>query len=438
MVDASHVHPQRGGQVKSAEERRLPLFRPEAIDAISQQGTMGNASIYQPARLIVLTAFVGCLTALGIVYLFLADYPRRVAVRGYLVADGALSYLYARRDGLVAEPLVTEGTEVDVGQPLLRLAFPSELSSGADLNQLVRQELDYRIELLSGQLDGTSSEFEHARNVVADTMRRSREEMAQLGEMEDLRLRQLQLAIRRYRAVKGAHDKRAVSASRLLDERAKLYDLRTAYLSRRQQRLAMARVVAGYQNEVRRLHIEQSKELRRINLEISNAREQHAHIRFAAEMTVDAPVAGVVGGFQFRAGESVRQGDLLLAIDDGNDRSGILHVPDGAAALVPEGTNVTIIFDAYPVAKYGKWTGTIESMTNVPIAPELLQGPLVAKEPAYIAKVRIDGENVIQPELRLLAGMQYTAHVVLESRTVGEWLFEPIMELLKTNEAPRN
>lgn len=405
-----------------------PLFRPEAIDAISGQGTLGRASIYQPAKLVALSGLIGCLVALGTAYLFLAEYPRRVTARGYILADDALSYLHATRDGIISEIMITEGEAVGVGQALMKLTFPSGLSSGPDLNHLVGSELDYRIDLLSEQLAGVEAEFDVRRDTLTAAIGGTLAEIEQLAKIEKARSHQLRLASSQYNALKRAHERGAVSPSTLLDAQKEIFDLRTAYLAGKQERLALGRTIAQYRNERRHTQLMRLNEVRQINLRMSDVREQHAHARFAAGMAIGAPVAGVVSGIQHRTGESVRHGDLLAVIDSGERRAGILHVPDGAAALVAEGATVSLIFEAYPVAKYGTWTGVIESLTNAPISVEHLEGPLAADGPAYVAKMRIQDRTEESSILRLLPGMIYTAHITLESRTIAEWLFDPLIE----------
>lgn len=408
-----------------------PLFRPEAIIAISGQGTIGSASVYQPVKLIALCGLVGCLVVLGVAYLFSADYPRRVTARGYILADGALSYLHADRDGIVAEMSISEGDTVSAGDVLMELAFPSGLPSGSDVNHVVEAELDYRSALLSEQMAETAADFEIRQEALSAAIRSTQEEIHQLDQVERSRSQQLRLATVRYKALEVAHKRNAVSPSTLLDAQKEIHDLQTAFFSGKQERLVLGRMLGQYRSEQRRLRLTRTSEMRQIKLRMSDIREQHARVQFAASMTIEAPVAGVVGGLQHRPGESVRHGDLLAVIDNGQRRAGVLHVPDDAAAFLPAGATVRLIFDAYPITKHGTWTGVIESVTNAPIAVEQLEGPLPAEAPAYVAKLRIHDRSEEGLISRVLPGMAYTAHITLESRSVGEWLLEPLLEALE-------
>jgi len=58
-------------------------------------------------------------------------------------------------------------------------------------------------------------------------------------------------------------------------------------------------------------------------------------------------------------------------------------------------------------------------------------GPLTAKEPVYRIDVKLDRQYVsaLGQDYALRPGMLVSADLLLERRTLLEWIFEPVMKL---------
>ena len=58
-------------------------------------------------------------------------------------------------------------------------------------------------------------------------------------------------------------------------------------------------------------------------------------------------------------------------------------------------------------------------------------GPLSAREPVYRVDVKLDTQSVaaLGQEYALRPGMLVNADLLLEKRTLLEWIFEPVLQL---------
>jgi membrane fusion protein len=58
-------------------------------------------------------------------------------------------------------------------------------------------------------------------------------------------------------------------------------------------------------------------------------------------------------------------------------------------------------------------------------------GPISAKEPVYRVDVKLDNQNVsaLGQDFALRPGMTVNADLLLEKRTLLEWIFEPVLQL---------
>lgn len=114
---------------------------------------------------------------------------------------------------------------------------------------------------------------------------------------------------------------------------------------------------------------------------------------------------------------------LASLLPQGSKLEAELYVPTRAAGFVRPGTKVLLRYDAFPYQKFGQFKGQVSevSMTTIPLA-ELK--PAASSEPVY--RVRVSLDNQSQPSA-LKPGVQLSATLVLERRTLMEWIFEPLL-----------
>ena len=88
-------------------------------------------------------------------------------------------------------------------------------------------------------------------------------------------------------------------------------------------------------------------------------------------------------------------------------------------------------YEAFPFERFGQYHGTIMDIgRNVWSAGERI-GPLSAREPVYRVDVKLERQNVsaLGQEFALRPGMLVNADLLLEKRTLLEWIFEPLLQL---------
>jgi membrane fusion protein len=109
-----------------------------------------------------------------------------------------------------------------------------------------------------------------------------------------------------------------------------------------------------------------------------------------------------------------------------------LYAPSSALGFIRAQQPVYLRLAAFPHQKFGHQVGTVQQVSSTPLqAGELAALPLASKpnEPLYRVTVSLQRQEVIaygspQP---LAAGMQLEADVLLERRSLIEWLFAPVL-----------
>ena len=166
--------------------------------------------------------------------------------------------------------------------------------------------------------------------------------------------------------------------------------------------------------------------------QISELQEGMAQVEARRETVIRAPITGVVSNIAVNRGQSVAADSTLATVlPKGSGMHVELLVPTRAVGFVKPGNEVVLRYEAFPYERFGQYRGVITDVgRNVWTQGERV-GTLTAKEPVYRIDVRLDQQNVsaLGQSYALRAGMAVNADLLLERRTILEWIFEPVLRL---------
>ena len=111
-----------------------------------------------------------------------------------------------------------------------------------------------------------------------------------------------------------------------------------------------------------------------------------------------------------------------------------MYLPSRAAGFVRVGTRALLQFQAFPYQKFGSHEARVVKLSRVAVAAsELPYPPPVAGtgELFYIASLALTKSTVLAygNEEPLQSGMGFDANLVLDTRTLLEWVFEPLFSV---------
>ncbi len=407
------------------------LFRQEAIDA-QREKLLGEVSIARPVPLWVFTALAVGFAAALVSFAVWGEYTRRERVEGFLALDAGAARMMAPETGTIAELLVKEGDEVAEGAPIARLVTERGTASGVTSFELVQRELKER----SARID---TEIEQARQLAeqeVDKLKRRiadlQKELAQLDA--EIRLQQTRVASARQelqRTLDLVKEKfvsdTAVTLKRndLLDQEAKLQAIR-------RQRLAVERDLGSARAELPTVETRARTQIEQLARQKSELQQNLVQEEARRENVIRAPIAGVVTNIAVARGDSVAaDAPIATVLPKGSGLQAQLLVPTRAVGFVQPGNQVVLRYEAFPFQRFGQYRGTVQAVSRTVWTPGERVGPLTVREPAYRVDVALERQTVSAggQEIALRPGMLVNADILLEKRTVLEWIFEPVLEL---------
>lgn len=409
-----------------------PLFRSEALD--QARSTFGA-----PVRLLgvtgwALTLFFALILVTAAIFSCTTRYAHKENVFGQVTPVAGSLRIIAGRAGIAEQVLVREGESVRAGQELIGISSAPRLQRGVTLSDSLRytqeselraqrQQAGARLDQLARQLDEV---IERRSNVADDVIRLQAARQLQQSRIDI--------------------QAQSVAAAHKLAEQGMLspMDMRNrddALIASKQTLASLEREHAQQQSLMKQLAAQRARleaETRMTRSETDNSEALSAEKRLMSEATyadhLAAPADGVVTALQAHTGAPVTANETLaILIPKGHDpRLPALEVelwaPSRAIGMLRPGAKVNLMYDAFPYQSFGVSHGVVRDIASAPVMPNELPVPIETKEQLFRVRVVLDRATLSAygREWPLTPGMRLSADLVLEERSLVEWLLDPL------------
>jgi membrane fusion protein len=407
------------------------LFRQEAIDA-QREKFLGEATIARP-----IPGWVFTLLAAGVAFLLIAvalwgQYTRRERVEGYLALDTGAARVLIPDSGRVTELLIKEGDEVKAGGEMARISLDRATGAGASTSEAVAVEMRNRRAILEKEQtqwrDLGTQQVEQLRRRARDL----ESELAQIDremKLQEVRIKSAREQADRFRALAGQSFVSEAMIKQKVDEQT---DQEIKLEALRRQRTQLDRDLGAAKLEGPSIELRSRTQVEQVSRQISELQEGMAQNESKRETVIRAPMAGVVTNIAVNRGQSIAADSTLATVlPKGSGMHVELLVPTRAIGFVKPAQEVVLRYEAFPYERFGQYRGVITDIgRNVWTQGERV-GPLSAKEPVYRVAVKLDRQNVtaLGQDFALRPGMLVNGDLLLEKRTIIEWIFEPLLQL---------
>jgi membrane fusion protein len=142
-----------------------------------------------------------------------------------------------------------------------------------------------------------------------------------------------------------------------------------------------------------------------------------------------APVGGRVTTVQARVGQTADPQKLQLEIIPvGSELQAELYLPARAIGFVGSGQKVRLLYDAFPYQHFGSHSGRVVSISHTMLTSADSGGPIRLNEPAYRIIAKLDQTHIeaFGKQVPLQPDMLLKADIILERRTLVEWVLNPL------------
>lgn len=407
------------------------LFRQEAIDA-QREKFLGEATIARPVPFWVFTLLAAGIAVLLIAVAIWGQYTRRERVEGYLALDTGAARVQSPDAGRISELLVKEGDEVAAGDPLAKVSLDRTNVAGGSTSEAVAAEMVSRRAILEKEQDQWRSlgvqQAEQSRRKARDLENELTQIDAEI-KLQETRVRSTREQADRFKSLANDKFVSDVASKQKQDE---VTDQEIKVQALRRQRSQVERDLGTARMEEPQITLRSRAQVEQLSRQLSELREGMSQVEARRETVIRAPLAGVVTNVAVNRGQSIAaDSPLVTVLPKGSGLHVELLVPTRAIGFLNKGQEVVLRYEAFPHERFGQYRGTIVDIgRNVWTQGERI-GSLTAKEPVYRVDVLLDKQSVtaLGQEFPLRPGMLVNADLLLEKRTLLEWIFEPVLQL---------
>ena len=161
-----------------------------------------------------------------------------------------------------------------------------------------------------------------------------------------------------------------------------------------------------------------------------------AQVQNSHSYTITASHSGIVTGIQVVEGETLstsraQSKPLLHILPRGYELVAEILLPTRSAGFIEKGQISRLRFDAFPYQRFGFIESEVTRIDRALISPNEVQLPIALQEPVYRLRAKLTRQQMhaYSQEFDLKSGMLFEADIILEQRTLIEWLLEPIYSL---------
>ena len=401
------------------------LFRQEAIDA-QREKYLGETTLARPVAYWVYTLLAAAIAALLLGVAIWGEYTRRERVEGHLALDVGAARVLIPDAGRVSELLIKEGDEVQAGAPIAKIAYDRSTAETSATELASRKLL---LEREQAQLK------ELGEQQAAQSRKRAKDLEGELAQA-DREIKLLETRVKSAREEAARYQKLAAEkfvsdlvARQKLDE---VTDQEIKLQALRRTRAQVDRDLSAARMEEPSIQLRSRGQVDQVARQISEIQESLANAEARRETIIKAPVSGTVTNIAVVQGQSVpADTPLATVLPKGSGMHVELLVPSRAIGFIQKGQQVVLRYEAFPHERFGQYKGTVTEISRNVWAPGEKIGAIAVKEPVYRVDVKLERQSVtaLGDEIPLRPGMLVNADILLERRTLLEWLFEPVLQL---------
>lgn len=404
------------------------LFRREAVEHRTKR-LAGAVILATPASTRLLGLLLAFIVFAAGAFASLSSYARKETVVGWVTPDQGLIRAVASQGGRIQSIAVHEGDLVAAGAEIASIRVSSDIAEG-DAGAVLVAGLSAEAQAIQISADASTARLEaetrqlrgHLSNIVAE--RREAERQITL-QVERVRIAQSDAERSATLAEQGFFPRRELEARQGAAFAAE-QDLATL----RQRKLSLDGEIIDVRSRIEAIPIETSATGAASAITQAQLDQRRADAQSRTQYVVRAAVAGRIAALPARAGQSIAPGAAVAAIvPEGSRLEAELYVPSRAAGFIRAGQEVRLLYQAFPHQRFGAGAGVVEAVSRTVLAPSEVAIPGVnVGEPVFRVQVHLARGYVEAYGQRtpLQPGMLLSADVIIDRRTLLEWLLDPL------------
>ncbi|SDI57751.1 HlyD family secretion protein [Propionivibrio dicarboxylicus] len=406
------------------------LFRHEAI-ATRQQSWLGETLIARPLATDALTIAALSIATLVVLFLVFGEYTRKERVAGEVQTSLGVAKVAPPVNGVVTRRMVSDGQCVNAGDPLFVISADRSTAKGNTQEAILAR--------IAEQKNALAAEYRKQKDVFAEEaaeltrkIGQTKQQLEEIRQALQLQERRAGLAsdiVEQYRLLV---QKKYFSITAQYEKERELLDAQRLLSDLRRQETGLQRDIGTLQSDLRNHPLRSENKLSAMERQIQALDQSGADAEGKREIVIPAPQTGCVTAILAQPGYTVVPDKPMAALlPRGAKLEAHLYAPSRAIGFIREGTPVLLRYEAYPYQKFGQYGGKVLEVARAAIPSTELPFQMTSEEAMYRIRIDLDAPAVVAygKSEPLQAGMRLEADILIDTRKLYEWVFEPIYSL---------
>lgn len=413
----------------------LDLFRAEALKQESSN-RFGRIVLVRPLSFTVyVMTSLTVVSILGFLLVY-GQYTKKAHIIGLLVPNSGLIKVLSPSSGVLVETRVTEGDDVVADSVVVTLSTERASSSNQNTQMTVGRKLLERKSSLTNEIANAESLSRQQETTLSERVASISVEFAQTQrEVETQRRRVLSSSdqVKRYRDLNAA---KFFSDLQLLQKQDELLEQEARLQTIERNSLTLLRDLSQAKSDLKEIPLKRVRERALTERSIGLLEQEEVDNEAKRTVVIASPKTGVVTAILHKRGASIKAGDTLFTLLPNNlQLEAHLFAPSKSIGFIEIGQKVLLSYQAYPYQKFGQYKGSVAALSRAPLEPgelpSAIPGATNSGQALYRITVTLASQHAMaygKPQ-RLQSGMLVEADVMQDTRTLLEWILEPLYSL---------
>ena len=372
--------------------------------------------------------FCIALCAATCVFCWNADYARKETVRGWLVSEQGVVRVTHGTSAIVESVLRKAGDEVRQGDAIAHFSTQEMLGNGEASTSGILAELHDQLEQTDSRESLLRNEIAAQHAALERQVRGIAKEIVDVGEQIREQYSRVSRAAENLDRVQRIRNSGALAEVEFLRQEDDVAAMRLTLGRLRQEHNRLNRERQGFLAAQAGLDFELENGIASLATARAELRQRITVQEQRRLVVLQAPIDGTLATLDVVAGTRVRSQQLIATIVPlQSPLAADVYVPSRAIGLIREGQVVRLLYDAFPHEQFGVASGNVESIAGFVSLPADVPQTFGVREAAYKVRIAVDADYVTDRTGRhaLRPGMSLGAEIVLEKRSLAEWLLAP-------------
>jgi membrane fusion protein len=406
------------------------LFRPQAV-AHKKSDVFGDLLLEPSSSLQKTGGLIVLIVIISLIFLFSANYTKKETVTGVLVPQKGIATVLAPRSGLLVDIHVKDKDTVSKGDLLFTVKTINGSSFDDGTQDIFIKGLEFQLKKKLDQIEQLDLEIENKKLKIKMLLDNSKLKINAVQEKMVTAIKIKDLSYDTYKKAQLIYENQNMSESDLLNIKIKFLINKVDVDNYKLSIVNISNEIKGYKFQLSEIDLLARNEYIKKDILISELKQNIIKSKSDYAYNVYAPISGTVSSFIDKLGGSIKaEQEVLSILPKDFHLIAKLNVPNQAVGFILKGQVVRLRYKSFSYQKFGVYTAKVLSVGNYPISTkEVLTDK--NSEVNFIVDAELERQfiDAYGEKISLQPGMQVDGDIIIESRSLIDWLFEPLLTI---------